>query len=127
MLARIYEDDQIKTLRDVGEIRAAIRANKPIWIVLETQSAATDQVLIDAFGIHPLTIEDIWVKRNAPKLEDYRTYLYVIVHGIRAGKRGAIDLVELDIVIGKTFVITHDPAGEITKDVVDAIARDPAL
>lgn len=127
MLARIYEDDQVKTLGDVAEIRAAIRANKPIWIELGTQTPEADQLLMEAFDIHPLTIEDIWVKRNAPKLEDYRNYLYVIVHGIRAGKRGAIDLVELDILIGKTFVITHDPTGDITKDVVDEIGRDPAL
>ncbi len=126
MLARIYEDDQVKTLHDIAEIRAAVRANKLIWIELGTQTPEADQLLLEDFQIHPLTIEDIWVKRNAPKLEDYRNYLYVIVHGIRAGKRGAIDLVELDIVLGKTFVITHDPTGEITKDMVDEVGRDPA-
>lgn len=127
MLARIYEDDQVKTLSDVAEIRAAISANKPIWIELDKQTPDADRLLLEAFDLHPLTLEDIWIKRNAPKLEDYRKYLYVIVHGIRAGKRGAIDLIELDIVIGTSFVITHDPTGDITKDVVGEIARDPSL
>jgi magnesium transporter len=81
----------------------------------------------EVFDIHPLTIEDIWHKRSAPKLEDYRKYLYVIVHGVRSGKRGGVEIVELDVVLGTTFVITHDPTGEITKDVVDELTRDPAL
>jgi magnesium transporter len=127
MLARVFEDDQIKTLTDAKSIRAAIEAQLPIWIELEHQCNEGHALMLEVFNIHPLTIEDIYQKRSQPKLEDYRTYLYVIVHGIEALKRGQINTIELDIVIGKTFVITHDPTGQITKDVVDELMRDPSL
>ena len=127
MLARVYENEQVVTLTEDAQIRAAIAAQKPIWIELEKHCAKADALLLEVFDIHPLTVEDIWANRTAPKLEDYRKYLYVRVHGIRSGKRGAIELVELDVVLGKTFVITNDPTGEITKDVVDQVTRDPEV
>ncbi len=127
MLARVFENDEIKIVTEVAAIRAAVDAKLPIWIELEHQCDEGEQVMRDIFDIHPLTIEDIWQKRSQPKLEDYRKYLYVIVHGARSVKRGAIELIELDVVLGTSFVITHDPTGEITKDVVDLIGRDPTV
>jgi magnesium transporter len=127
MLARIFKDDQIKTVTDVAEIRDALDKNLPIWIELESQCDEGEYLMREVLDVHPLTIEDIWQKNTSPKLEDYRNYLYVIVHGARAVKRGQIDLIELDVLIGKTFVITHDPTGETTKDVVDELERDPSL
>jgi magnesium transporter len=127
MLARVFENDEIKTITSDAEIRAAIDAKLPIWIELERKCAEGERLMLEVFDIHPLTIEDIYQTRTAPKLEDYRKYLYVIVHGIKSAKRGTIEMVELDVVIGKTFVITHDPHGEITKDLVDELMRDPAL
>jgi magnesium transporter len=127
MLARVFEGDEIKTLTDAAEIRAAITAKLPIWIELEAECEAGTALMRDVFDLHPLTIEDIWGRRNQPKLEDYRKYLYVIVHGVKSVKRNQFDLIELDVVIGKDFVITHDPSGETTKDVVDELTRDPTL
>ncbi|HEY5947088.1 MAG TPA: magnesium/cobalt transporter CorA [Kofleriaceae bacterium] len=127
MLARVFEDDQIKTITDATAIRTAIKEKLPIWIELERQCAEGERLMLEVFDIHPLTIEDIYGTRGTPKLEDYRNYLYVVVHGVHAVKRGQIELVELDVVIGKTFVITHDPTAETTKDVVDELQRDPSL
>ena len=127
MLARVYDNDEIKTVTALADIRAALDAQKPIWIELEHQCSEGEELMLQTFDIHPLTIEDIWGQRAAPKLEDYRKYLYVIVHGVKAAKRDKIELLELDVVIGKTFVITHDPSGEITKDVVDELHREPSL
>jgi magnesium transporter len=127
MLARVFQDDEIKTVTDVAAIRSACEAKLPIWIELEHQCHDGEQLMLELFDIHPLTIEDIYQKRSSPKLEDYRNYLYVIVHAVQSLKGGQIALIELDILIGKTFVITHDPTGEITKDVVDELMRDPTL
>jgi len=127
MFARVYENDEIKVVTDLAGIRAAIDAKLPIWIELEKQCTEGEQLMLETFDIHPLTIEDIWGRRAQPKLEDYRKYLYVIVHGVKSAKRGTIELLELDVLIGTTFVITHDPSGEITRDVVQELERDPAL
>jgi magnesium transporter len=127
MHASIVDQDRIQTTTDLAVIRAALAARQTIWIELDAQSAEVDALLSDALQLHPLTIEDIWATRTAPKLEDYGTYLYAIVHGIRAGVRGALELVEVDVVIGPTFVITHDPGRLACDDVHRALARSPRL
>jgi magnesium transporter len=127
VLARVVENDQIKEIRDDAEIRRVIASGQNIWIELESQCKEADDLLVEVFDIHPLTIEDIWQKRSAPKLEDYRKYLYLIIHVVKGPKRASFELAELDVLIGKTFVITHDPTGEITKDVVDEMKRDCTL
>src|SRR4051812_22838202 len=126
MRARIVENNQLKILSDLDAICTAIASGQPIWIDLEEQCAEADELLVKTLNIHPLTIEDIWATRSAPKLEDYRDYLYMIIHAIRGQKKVGFDLIEVDVVIGKNFIITHDRDGEITKEVVGELERDPS-
>ena len=109
MHARILEHDQLRKTTSLEEIRAALAAKLPIWVELDGPTADAERAARRASSIHPLTIEDIWGTRSAPKIEDYDNYLYVIIHGVRGAKRGKLDLIELDVVIGRLFVITHDP------------------
>jgi magnesium transporter len=125
MHARILEGEQIRATRDAKEIDAALTAGLPIWIELEQQDHACDTLLAQTLHLHPLTIEDIWSDRPAPKVEEYDGYLYMIIHGIRSVKRG-IQLAELDVVLGKTFVITHD-AYHLCDAVAAELDRNPKL
>ena len=77
MIGRVLDNDRIRSTSDIGKIRATLAAKTPIWIELEKQSPEADAVLTDMLHLHPLTIEDIWGVRSAPKLEDYDNYLYV--------------------------------------------------
>jgi magnesium transporter len=127
MLARIVDNDDLKTITDPAEIRKVIATGANVWIELEKQSAEADALLQEVFDIHPLTIEDIWANRSAPKLEDYRKYLYLIVHAVKGSKRAAsLEPLELDLIVGKTFIVTHDPNREVTGEVFDELKRDPA-
>lgn len=124
MIARIVRDDQIQTITDEAGIRAAIASGENIWIQLEKQCAEEDALLIEVLDLHPLTVEDIWADRTSPKLEDYRKYLYILVHAVRGTKRVGLELIELDVVIGKNWLVTHDAEGEITKEVATELERD---
>jgi len=124
--ARILDGDKLRLTSDLQEIRTAIEGKQLIWVELEKQGEDCDTLLADVLHLHPLTIEDIWSTRSAPKLEDYDNYLYVIVHTVRAAKHGKFELVELDVVIGQTFVITHDPSG-LVDDVREELERSPRL
>jgi magnesium transporter len=125
MLASILEGDHLRTSRDVTEIRAALAAQHPIWIDLQQPSSDADALLAE-LHIHPLTIEDIWCERGAPKLEDYDDYLYLIVHGVHGTSGEKLELIELDVVIGKTFVITHGPP-EMLDELREELTRSPRL
>ena len=116
MLARILDGDRMTVSTDGAEAFAAIEAKKTVWIDLERQTDEADKLLTD-LGIHPLTVEDIWGPRSHPKLDDYPNYLYVIVHGVGAAKRDKLDLVEIDVVIGQNWLLTHDRDGLVTDDI----------
>jgi magnesium transporter len=126
MQARILEHDQVRTTSVLADVRAALAAKQPMWIELERQDADADAVLAD-LKIHPLTIEDIWQHRQFPKVDDYDHYVYAIVHGVSAAKDGAVGVTELDILLGDSWVMSHDPDNYVAKDVADELARSPRM
>ena len=127
MLARILEDDKLVATTSLKEICAALAAKKKIWIDLERHSPEGDELLKDVLKIHPLTIEDIWGPRSQPKIDDFDGYLYVIIHGVGARKKDKLELVEIDVVIGETWLVTHDRDGLVTDDVGTELDHSPRL
>jgi magnesium transporter len=117
MQARILDGDRLRTTTNPAEIRAALAANQRIWIDLERQSRDADALLAEVLKLHPLTIEDIWAERSRPKIDDFDGYLYVIVHGIGAANHDKLDTVEIDVVIGPNWLVTHDPEGLVSDDI----------
>jgi magnesium transporter len=117
MQARILDGDKIRATTDPAQIRAALGSGQRIWIDLERHTPDADALLTDVLKLHPLTIEDIWADRSRPKIDDFDNYLYVIVHGIGAAKHDKLDTVEIDVVIGPNWLVTHDPAGLVSDEI----------
>lgn len=125
MLARILDaDTKIHATTNVAEIKAALAEKKRVWIELERQSPEGDALLAE-LQIHPLTIEDIWGPQTAPKIDDFPGYLYVVVHGIGSARRSKLELVEVDIVIGPHWIVTHDREGLVADDVGTDLDHSP--
>ena len=122
MYACILEGETLRETSAVADIQAAVAAKRPVWIELEKQSADAD-ALLAALGVHPLTAEDIWATRAAPKVDDYPGYLYVIVHAAAPAKEGKLETVELDVVLAHEFVITHDPSGIVAEKLREELRR----
>src|SRR5215510_8036173 len=110
MEAHLLDGDTLRITQNPEEIHAALEQRKPIWIELQQKDHACDVLLSQQLELHPLTVEDIWATRSQPKLEDYERYLYLIIHGVGNVRAGEVELVELDVVLGPSYVITHDPA-----------------
>jgi len=79
-----------------------------IWVNMPQPTAADEQVLLDVFHVHPLTVEDCRENRHYPKVEEFPTYLYLIVHGVRADTSpDHFNTIELDAFLGRNYVITY--------------------
>lgn len=122
MQARILDGNKIRTTTDPAEIRAALAADRRIWIELERQTPEADALLTEVLKLHPLTVEDIWHDRQRPRIDDFDDYLYVIVHGIGAAK-DKLRTVEIDIVIGPNWLVSHDPIWVVADDVGTELDR----
>jgi magnesium transporter len=109
--ALILDGDGAVETSDLKEIARAHAAQKPFWIELDERGDDVEAFLVDVLHIHPLTVEDIWADIAIPKIEDYREYLQIVVHGLReqdiAGRDLPLALAELDMVIGQRFIVTH--------------------
>jgi len=126
VLARILEDGKIVATTDPAVIRAAIDDKKRIWVELERQSPEADALLAQ-LEIHPLTIEDIYSSGSRPKVDDFPNYLYVVVHGIGSTKRTKLELVEVDVIIGENWLVTHDRTGLVCDDIGTDLDHSPRM
>ena len=108
MEALVLEGDVVKPLADAEAVARAHAKGQMVWVDLGERTADCEKLLALVFKLHSLVIEDVWGDRALPKVDKYDDYLFVLVHGVRPGSSATdFDLLELDIVIGKDFVITH--------------------
>jgi magnesium transporter len=79
-----------------------------IWVDMEAPTEKDEQVLLDVFHFHPLTVEDCRENRHYPKVEEFPGYIYFIVHGVRADTSpDRFNTIELDGFLGSNYVITY--------------------
>ena len=127
MLARILDDGKLQTTTSLAEIRTALSSGKRIWVELERQSPDAETLLAEILKIHPLTIEDIWGTRSHPKIDDFDEYLYILIHGIAGKTKSKLALVEIDVLIGENWLVTHDRDGLISDDIGTELDHSPRL
>ena len=96
--------------------------NVIFWVDLCGRDPAHDTLLTDVFKIHPLVLEDMFLDAPQPKVEDFGDYLYLVVHGLdrNAEQPDNIETIELDLVIGPRFILTHHPTTLRSTDTVEA-------
>jgi magnesium transporter len=108
-------------------IRQAIERGEPTWVELDHQDQSCDELLTNQLKLHSLTIEDIWSDSEQPKLENYDSYLYLLLHSIARSESGiGVKLMEIDMVLGPTYVITYDPHG-LVASVRTALEHSPHM
>jgi magnesium transporter len=78
------------------------------WLDLENPTPEEVAILEKPFHFHPLAIEDCLSDINHPKIDDYDSYLFIIVNGIhRDAPEEQLITSELDIFLGPSYLVTH--------------------
>ncbi len=113
----VYDTKQKSIIRTEGTPpKAALLENKDlmIWINLNHFSDnEIEQVLVNLFNFHPITIEDCLTYSNMPKIQEYENYTFIVLHapkylaGVRHDDDGdKIQAREIDFYIGTNFLVT---------------------
>jgi len=63
------------------------------------------------FGVHPLVLEDIVNTEQRPKLEDFESYLYVVLKMMYRDDEGEIVAEQVSLVLGKNFLLSFQEGG----------------
>jgi magnesium transporter len=63
------------------------------------------------FGLHPLLLEDIANTDQRPKLDDYETYVFLVVKMLTVTDRGGILVEQVSFVLGRNYVLSFQENG----------------
>jgi magnesium transporter len=81
-----------------------------LWVDFEATPVSQDEpILTQIFHFHPLAVDDALQESHVPKVDDWDDYLYLVLHSIAFDRSdgGRIDTVELDVFLGRNFIVTH--------------------
>ncbi len=105
------KDGTIRTDIPLGEVKGLLEeADTTLWMDFEATLPEQDEpILTQVFNFHPLAVEDALQQSNIPKLDDWEDYLYIVLHSIVFEKDvdGIILAPELDVFLGKNYMVTH--------------------
>lgn len=106
MIEIFYFDKTVKkgTAKDLNKLK-----NKQLWIDSTNITKKEVDLIKETFSLHPLTAEDLYSSKVRVKVEEFPDYLFCVFYGIQKTK--TIEMVELDFIIGKNFLITHHKKG----------------
>jgi magnesium transporter len=77
------------------------------WVHLDTPRQDEAAALAERFNWHELDLEDVLSKRQRPKVDDYPTYLFTVLHFPAYDKTiQRLNAAELDIFLGPDYLVT---------------------
>ena len=93
------------------KLRAALAdRHNTLWVHLSNPTAEEASTILGGiFNFHPLAIEDCLGHVEHPKIDDYGTYLYVVMHGFHCETKTCdLHMQELDLFLGPNYVVTYE-------------------
>lgn len=97
-----------------------------VWvdIVNEPKPSSVD-LLQNVFGFHPLAVDDALEEAHSPKIDDWGEYLYMVLHAVTfdADSDGLLDTHEVDIFLGRNYLVTYRSEALQSADTVWSLCR----
>lgn len=118
------------SLERVNEIME--RGESCLWIDVDTNDPAQVELFKAIRGLHPLSVEDALSRKSRPKLDEYATYLFVVILGLRLHEETEdpydLETFDLCFFLGARFLITaHAGPSSALDEVADRIEKNPDL
>ncbi|SHK79069.1 magnesium transporter CorA family protein [Halomonas caseinilytica] len=92
-------------------------ADSRIWIDLQGESAAREHELLEAFGCHPMAIDDAQRDRHPPKIEEFDDHTLILYRGISSFD-DELDYVpqQMAFLLGERFLLSLHPGRAMSVD-----------
>lgn len=87
-----------------------------LWIdLVEEPLDRCREILESLFDFHPLAVEDALIDSHVPKVDDWESYVYLVLHAVAMEEtqlsstefKLEIDTLELDCFLGANFLVTY--------------------
>jgi magnesium transporter len=112
----VFKDGAARELNTVDVAWLQPGATEVFWVDLECPNEEERKLLTETFHFHELAVEDAIQETHHPKIEQYGGMLYLILHGIVAGKKQGFETRDVDFFLGKNYLVTvhYHPSRSIT-------------
>jgi magnesium transporter len=92
---------------DREEIAGLLERDEFFWLDLRDPGANDSRALQEAFGFHPLALEDMLKREQRPKLEDYGDYMFLVYYGAGSSGDGeGVALEEVHAFLSGGYLVT---------------------
>lgn len=81
-----------------------------LWVDFVSEPPEICLPILQGFKFHPLAIDDALQETHVPRLDDWGDYLYIVLNYMNAEENGDLwetEVDELDIFLGKNYIVTH--------------------
>ena len=106
---RIFSESMahVQTILRVEDIAAFLQDPHKKWVTIQgIHDVDTLQRAAEMFGLHPLVVEDIVNTEHRAKIEDYGTYVFVILKVVSyKNSEGTLTVEQVSLVLGDNFVL----------------------
>lgn len=122
-----FKNNSVKVLNGSKQLRRPTEGEK-LWIDLQAWDEAELKTVEQAYGFHPLAIQECIRHNERAKLDDYDDYLFIVTHSLSFdgnGRRG-VQANEIDSFLGEDYLVTvhREPVGVIDK-IIQRVEADP--
>ncbi len=131
MIRALYytADDGWRANLEVADFSATLQNPLGLlWVDFENTAPKDDEpIMRQVFNFHPLAIDDALQESHVPKIDDWDNYLYIVLHAVSFDLQNGGDITthELDIFLGKNYIVTHhDDSIQAVDRVWAAVQRD---
>jgi magnesium transporter len=104
-------DGQLHTDLSQDELVLALQDPQGVlWVDFEANPVEMDEkMLTEVFGFHPLAVDDALQETHVPKVDDWSTYLYIVLSAVAVEKNddSLLEVLELDVFLGQNYMVTH--------------------
>jgi magnesium transporter len=118
-------------MTDLRAVRASVDGgNSFVWVGLHEPSQQELEEVAQAFGLHPLAVEDALKAHQRPKLERYDDSLFLVLKTLwYVDEFDAVETGEINLFIGADFVVSvrHGKGSELHSARLDLEAKERVL
>jgi magnesium transporter len=107
---RRHRGDQLVARPEPGERKPhveTVQGSGLRWVNIERPTPLECAWLEEQFDFHALDLEDVLSRNQRPKIDEYPTYLFIVLHfPVFDSQVGRLNAGELDIFVGPGFLVT---------------------
>jgi magnesium transporter len=105
------------------------RPDRVVWVDLAAPGKEETAILTSVFHFHPLAVDDCTSRRQNPKVEDFKDYLFILTHGVHPDTSiREFKTRPLSAFVGRSYIVTfHRDASRSVQHAMESARHNPKI